>query len=190
MMIAVEISSLSPLLMSRFHEAAEASVNGTSSPVMNGRRLPPREAAERSAYRTDKGDLYLPAANLLSAIVQAGQFTKVGRKQLTTAKSSIVPAAVGLSPPELMFGTRTFEVDSRPVVMAAAGGARVMRHRARLDEWKLRFDLLLDETMIAPEAARQLVDDAGRKIGIGDFRPARRGPFGRFVVTGWKERRA
>ena len=33
----------------------------------------------------------------------------------------------------------------------------------------------------------QLVDDAGQKIGLGDYRPARKGPFGRFSVVSWVE---
>ena len=28
--------------------------------------------------------------------------------------------------------------------------------------------------------------DAGKKRGLGDYRPARKGPFGRFVVTKWE----
>lgn len=31
----------------------------------------------------------------------------------------------------------------------------------------------------------EIVDAAGSRIGIGDFRPACKGPFGRFVVTSW-----
>lgn len=39
--------------------------------------------------------------------------------------------------------------------------------------------------MFGPILVRSIVDDAGKKIGLGDFRPARKGPFGRFVVKEW-----
>ena len=61
-----------------------------------------------------------------------------------------------------------------------------MAHRPRLDEWRLEFTLDVDETMFAPDFVRLLVDDAGTKIGLGDFRPDRKGPFGKFAVTSWK----
>jgi hypothetical protein len=89
--------------------------------------------------------------------------------------------------PELLFGTKDFEVDSRPVVVPATGG-RIMCHRPRLDSWKLKGTAEIDDEMFSADLVRALFDDAGRKIGIGDFRPQRRGPFGRFNVTLWKPR--
>jgi hypothetical protein len=72
--------------------------------------------------------------------------------------------------------------------MPSTGGS-VMRHRARLDEWKLTFTINLDEEVFTPKFVRQLVDDGGKRVGLGDYRPATRGPFGRFVVTEWSEER-
>jgi hypothetical protein len=44
--------------------------------------------------------------------------------------------------------------------------------------------------MIAPKLVREIVDAAGKRIGLGDFRPSCKGPFGKFVVTQWKEHAA
>ena len=33
---------------------------------------------------------------------------------------------------------------------------------------------------------KAIVDDAGDRVGLLDFRPERKGPFGRFMVTAWK----
>jgi hypothetical protein len=33
---------------------------------------------------------------------------------------------------------------------------------------------------------RNIVEEAGRRIGIGDFRLEKKGPFGKFEVTKWK----
>ena len=62
-----------------------------------------------------------------------------------------------------------------------------MAHRPRFDAWTLNFTLDVDADMFADTLVRELLDIAGKRIGLGDFRPARRGPFGRFVVTGWKK---
>jgi hypothetical protein len=77
-----------------------------------------------------------------------------------------------------------WEVDSRSVVIPSTGG-RIMAHRPRVDTWNVSFTLDVDGTMFSPGLVRAVVDDAGKKIGLGDFRPARKGPFGRFVVSHW-----
>ena len=60
-----------------------------------------------------------------------------------------------------------------------------MCHRPRVDEWECPFTLDIDESMFSPALVRAIVDDAGKKIGLGDYRPSRKGPFGRFVVKTW-----
>jgi hypothetical protein len=43
----------------------------------------------------------------------------------------------------------------------------------------------VDLEMISLRLFREIVDKAGKAIGLGDFRPDNKGPFGRFVVTRW-----
>ena len=64
---------------------------------------------------------------------------------------------------------------------------RIMRHRPRFDQWGAQFSLLVDDDQLALETAHQLLNEAGNSIGIGDFRPEKRGPFGTFRVTRWEE---
>jgi hypothetical protein len=33
---------------------------------------------------------------------------------------------------------------------------------------------------------REILDASGKRIGLGDFRPACKGPFGKFVVVKWE----
>jgi hypothetical protein len=58
-------------------------------------------------------------------------------------------------------------------------------HRPLFHFWQLRFSLTHDAEMLDAAIVRELFDIAGSKIGLGDFRPDRRGPFGRFTVTLW-----
>jgi len=183
----VTIQGISPLLMNRFNEAAEVSVSsGTRKSTRT--KMDPREDAKSRAYIESKTDeLYIPGPNIFACLVEAGKFFKLGKNKVTTMKSSLVPAGMQISELVCSLGTKTFEVDSRRVVIAAAGGAAVMRHRPRLDEWETTFHVEVDTELFNPELARDIVDAAGKRIGLGDFRPARRGPFGRFVVTKWSE---
>lgn len=178
MKIKIEISGLTPLLMHKFVD---------ESGEKRDKNLTPREQAEKTAYLDENGKLYYPLRNIFSCIIEAGKFHKEGKNKVTTARSSLIPAGV------MMEGLITYfkepdhwEVDSQPVVIPSTGG-RIMQHRARLDNWKLEFILSLDTKMFNPKTLRAIVDDAGSKCGLGDFRPARKGLFGRFCVTHWEQ---
>jgi len=188
--IKVEIHGTTPLLMNRFTEAAEASVNGGHKTSLRGDRGTPRDQAEPKRYCDKDGFLFIPTPNMFRAIIDAGKYLKSGKSKVTTQKSSLVPsflAIEGLECPLTVDGKRTkdWEVDSRSVVIPATGG-RIMAHRPRLDDWTLSFELTLDENEAELALVRTLVDYAGSKIGLGDFRPDRKGPFGKFKVVHWE----
>ncbi|HEY8685988.1 MAG TPA: hypothetical protein VIO57_10320 [Chloroflexota bacterium] len=184
MKIKVTIEGASPLLMNRFTEANEVQVSGGTSVTFKGSKGTPREQAEPKRYADEKGKLYIPGPNIFAAIIAAGAFHKAGKSKLTTMKSSLIPAGILVDELVCSLGTDKWEVDSRSVVIPSTGG-RIMCHRPRVDTWACSFTLEVDDTMFAPALVRSVVDDAGKKIGLGDYRPARKGPFGRFVVKRW-----
>lgn len=190
MHIAIVITGTSPLLMNKFTDAAALKVErGTTSAITTGNRGTPREQAVAKLYMTSKGAPMVPGPNIFRGVIDAGAFHKAGRRQITTGKSSLVPAGIVLNEIECEVANPTggvvaWEPDSRSVVIPATGG-RVMAHRPRFDTWCLPFSLNVDDAMFDERLVRVLVDDFGTKIGLGDFRPARKGPFGRFVVTKW-----
>ncbi len=183
--IRVRIQGVTPLLMNRFTEESEVKVSGGTSAVQIGDKGTPRAQAEKKAYKDDDGNLYVPGPNIFSCIIQAGTFHKVGKSKVTTSKSSLIPAGIAVEEIICPLHTTDFEVDSRSVVIPSTGG-RIMCHRPRLDAWEVEFTLSVDTDMFAPNFVRQLLDDAGKKVGLGDYRPSRKGPFGRFVVVGWE----
>lgn len=184
--ISVKIRGVTPLLMNRFSEEAEVKVSSGTSAVAVGKKGTPREQAAKKCYSDAEGNLYIPGPNIFSCLIQAGKFHKTGKTKVTTTKSSLIPAGMAVREIVCPLNTQDFEVDSRSVVIPATGG-RVMAHRPRLDSWELSFTLDVDDEMFAPNFVRLLVDDAGRKVGLGDFRPDRKGPFGKFSVVEWVE---
>lgn len=192
MKVRVTIQGTSPLLMNRFTEANEVAVSGGTAMTFKGHKGTPREQAEVKRYADlDTGALFLPGANIFACLIAAGTFHKAGKSKLTTMKTSLIPA--GLMVDELVCPLHdekgepltAFEVDSRSVVIPSTGG-RVMCHRPRVDAWNCTFTVEIDTEMFSPNLIRAIVDDAGKKIGLGDYRPARKGPFGRFVVSKWE----
>lgn len=169
----VEITGTSALLMHAF----------PLTPIEALEKRSPQEQAEHAAYRDpDSGELFMPGINLQRSFVASGAYSKgKGRGSLTMP----VAACVMVSPERLLLGTKEFKIDSRAVVIAATKG-RIVRHRPRLDTWKVDFQIEWDETLLTEAQVRRVVDDAGTRVGVLDFRPAKKGPFGRFVVTSWQ----
>lgn len=187
MLIEAKIEGVSPLLMNRFTEEAAAKVSAGTSSALQGQRPPPREQAEAKVYRDNNGRPVLPAPNLLACMVEAGRHIKAGKSKISTMRSSLVPAGISIVEIELPVLPGKVEVDSRAVVIPSTGG-RIMCHRPRFDVWACKFTLDVDGTMFGEALVRELLDLGGKRVGLGDFRPARRGPFGRFVVTSWKKK--
>lgn len=186
MEIIVGIKGMTPLIMNRFTEENEVAVSSGTRAAIKGTKGSPREQAEPKAYRDTDGRLYIPGPNIFSCIIAAGSFHKAGKSKVTTQKSSLIPAGISVVELVCPLTSSLWEVDSRSVVIPSTGG-RIMCHRPRVDEWSTTFTLDVDTAMFDPKFVRTIVDDAGKKVGLGDFRPARKGPFGRFVVSKWTE---
>jgi len=140
------------------------------------------EQAEYGAYRDpETKELYVPGVAVQRALVGAATYSK-GKGKSSLQKS--VAACVIVSPERLLLGKKQYSVDSRPVVIAATKG-RIIRHRPRLDQWEIGFDIEWDDTLLTEAQMRRVVDDMGSRVGLLDFRPEKKGPFGRCMVTQW-----
>lgn len=182
--IEVVIEGTTPLLCNRFGDAA--GMDGPKSSIV-GDKGSPREIATEKLYLSVDNQPMIPAPNLFRAIIDGGKFFKIGKSNVTTLKSSIVPAGVAIEEIELPIQTtEQWEVDTRAVRIPATGG-RVLRHRPCFYKWKLSFTLVLDETVMTLKMLREILDAAGSKIGLGDFRPSCKGPYGKFNVVKWEQ---
>jgi hypothetical protein len=184
---SVEIRGTTPLLVKRFEEHAEA---GRKTRRIEATQRDPREEARKAAYIANDGTFFFSAFAIPNAMGSVGS----NHKAIGTRKTLrfVVPSAVRMASDTVTIlngrgPAKDFEVDARPVTIPATKG-RVMRYRPRFNCWGAKFDLLLDDNLLSPEMANQLLAEAGQSIGIGDFRPERRGPFGCFVVTQFQEK--
>ncbi len=57
---------------------------------------------------------------------------------------------------------------------------RVLRTRAKFDEWSCAFTLDCDDELVDKDQLEAWLDIAGRRIGLGDWRPEKSGTYGRF----------
>jgi hypothetical protein len=191
MFIEIEIQGVTPLICNRFtDEAALISTSGDRGSSAGMDRGTPLEIAQSKLYLGLNGKPMITSPNLLRSIVDGGLFTKIGKKQVTTQKSSLLYACLGIEAAEVeIIHQQPWRVDTRPVVIPSTGG-RILCHRPMFDDWKLDFEVELDTSIINAKLMRQIIDDAGKRVGLGDFRPIRKGPFGKYVVARWAEQQA
>ena len=60
---------------------------------------------------------------------------------------------------------------------------RILRTRAKFDTWSATFSIDTDPELVDANKLGQWLDIAGRRIGLGDWRPEKSGHYGRFEVT-------
>ena len=63
-----------------------------------------------------------------------------------------------------------------PVVI---GRVKVLRTRPKFDEWSVDLTLIFDGEFMRRETLLDIVRLAGRRVGVGDYRPR----FGRFMLS-------
>jgi hypothetical protein len=142
---------------------------------------------EASVWRDEDGVICLPGEYLRGSLTDrrngAAKYRQDPRSPRKSAldlyKASIIPMTE-LAPITLADGSpahRWDHVDRRRVVITGA----VTRERPALSAgWSATVDLMCQSpTYIPPLALAACLNDAGRLVGIGDFRPT----FGRFVIT-------
>ncbi len=187
MKIDITIQGTTGLICNKFTDAAaEAATNGSRASSAAGDKGTALEQATSKLYIGLGGSPMIPQPNLLRCLVDGGRFTKIGKSQVTTQKSSLLYAALDIDGAEIEIVHRQpWKVDTRAVRIPATGG-RILAHRPMFDDWALAFTVDLDTEILGAKLLRQIVDDAGKRIGLGDFRPATKGPYGRFVVTQWQ----
>ena len=172
----VTIEGTSALLMKKYAEV----------PVEGFEKKTPQEQAEISSYRIPGSkELYIPGVAIQRACVGAATYSKgKGRSSL----QKVAAACLMVTPEFVGLGTDKYEVDSRPVVMPATKG-RIMRHRPRLDKWIAKFGIEWDETLMSEEQVKKIVEDMGKRVGLLEFRPACKGPYGRSKIIKWENKK-
>jgi hypothetical protein len=178
--IEVEVNGISPLLQHRY----PLEDSGSQTTAKN--RKQQADDIEKSLYRLPDGTIYQPSIHLISTMKKAGAKYQIPGQGKLTYKNLIGSGAVIISPDAIPHRNQQYEIDVRPVVVPATRG-RVARKRPVFKTWALKFTIEYDADEISAITIKEILEYAGNRVGIGDFRPEKGGPFGRFMVTNFKE---
>lgn len=180
----ITIEGTTPLLMNR---PSQLDI-GDKSKTANRETQTPQEIAEAKIYKDGNGKIYLPATWFQGCIVEAGKQKKMlGRGSAKATYSKVCGSSVEINPFEILLKEK-WKVFSILAVNPTTHGKNVL-HRPQFDNWKVNFECTFDENQIEVPVMKEIFDIAGRQVGVGDWRPAKKGRFGKFQVTLWKEKK-
>jgi len=175
----VEIKGVTPLLQNRFAGADEVAEKSTKRKAETTKE----NDVNNTIYKMPDGTIYQPADSIKQSLIEAGKAFKKGKSNLSKTFASFLMFDIDAIP----HLNQEWVTDRRAVVIPSTHG-RVMRNRARFDKWSLRFEVIsLDDDEINQSQLHDALDYAGNYVGIGDYRPQKKGMFGRFITTYIKE---
>jgi len=152
----------------------------------------PEEVAESACYRLADGSCGIPVLSIRGALIESSKDYKVPGKRYSLAR---LLKGCEVAPMEFVPLMRDgqpvteYQIDSRRAVNKNTKGAIIVHRPKFAAGWQVNFSLLLDDSLFAmsDEGVRKLMtdvlNDAGKRVGIGSFRPANSGWFGRFKVV-------
>lgn len=188
--IEIQIEGTTPMLQHRMDEATLFGLLGAKQKKTKvAEELTPRDIANKAAYKDDQG-YYIP----MEYVVGAFRYTASDYKESNKSRKSLKTVAAGIFRPctdrTHLLGDdnkplQNFEVDVRKATNHTKGAIAVCR--PRFDRWKAKFHVNIDDTVISVPLAQQILEDAGKRSGIGSFRVSKGGYFGQFRITEWKE---
>lgn len=175
--VSVTIEGIAPILFHRYDcDAVETKTNAAK-----GSAAKKTDDIESYVYRNDAGEICLPGEYLRQSIIMAAKFRQDPRSPRKSAmdlfKAAIIPLTELAS-----LGVSEWDYEDRRRVVIQRNAIPRIRPALR-SGWKATIELMVNiPEYVPPVLLRQVLDDAGRLIGVGDFRPT----FGRFAVSGWE----
>lgn len=170
----ITIEGVCPLLFHRWNcEAVEE-----KSKAAKGSKTKKTDNIESYVYRNEDGNLCLPGEYLRQAVVNVGRSMQDPRSPRKSARDLFNATILSLTDlASLGVKEWDFEDKRRVVVQRSA----ITRTRPAMKEgWKVTVVLLVTEPgYVSPHLLHQALTQAGRLVGVGDFRPT----YGRFNVT-------
>ena len=176
--VNVKIEGTTPILFNRFRDVA---IEGKSKKRTGAMA---ESDIEDKLYLDDKKNVLLPSVYLKNSITEAGkQFKIIGKGKSTYSK--IVASTVDIEPFYIVMDVKDFEVFRISAVNPMTKG-RMMTERPKYTKWKASFQIVLNDPAVPISVINEILEHAGKYVGVGDWRPEKKGMFGKFMITEFK----
>ncbi len=172
--VQVELEGVCPML---FHRWNNESVKAKSE-AKKGSAEKKTDDIESFMWKNDDGEICLPGEYLRQSVIHASKYEQDPRSPRKSLMDLMKAALVSLTELAPLGVKVPDKIDMRRVVIQRNG---VTRSRPCMETgWRAVVMLMINlPEYVPPQRLNQLLQQAGRIIGLADFRPS----FGRFNVT-------
>ncbi len=180
----VRIVGLSPILFHKYTPKTDPARLVQGSDAVNY-----ADEWKESVY-LEKDNVVIPSVNIMACIFNGAKGVRKGKHFLTRlvyTSFSVEPFKIEVTVAGKTINLKRIEKeDWIDVTGAKVRGNMVDRARVCLPVgWTLNFTLTNRNEQLTAKDVKALIDNAGEKAGLGDWRPSapkKPGPYGRFVV--------
>lgn len=171
--VRAKLIGVSDLLFHRWNvEGVDAKAKAAK-----GSKAKKTDDIETYVYRNDAGELAVPGEYVRQAIIHAAKFRQDPRSPRKSAMDLFKAGVLSLTQLASL-GAKAWDYEDRRRVMVQRNGITRTRPAMKVG-WRIDVDLMVNlPEYIPPDALQDVLVNAGRLIGIGDFRPT----YGRFQV--------
>lgn len=191
--VKLRVRGISPVLM--HNPVGLMQPAGSGLGARGGKKIPtPVEEARLGLYALPSGQLFIPSDAFREAcLIAAGDVrdpTRKGRATMTRRFGASVflssehfplyrAGSNGDLGEPITANDDDWETYVKRVVVMGNG---IMRGRAQVREWACDVEFEIDEDTISATDVAAILGQAGKYPGVLDYRPGKKGPFGRFEV--------
>ena len=177
--IEVEIKGTTPLLMNRFRDVEIESKGKKHSGAMADRKI------EDKLY-LENGKPVIPTIYFRNSIIEgAKQFKITGKGKSTYSK--LAGSIISMKEEYAPIQPAEYE-EYRVAAVNPMTHGRMMVTRPRFNNWKTHFSIIIGDNSLPASILHDILDYAGQYVGIGDWRPDKKGNFGKYQLTMFKEK--
>jgi hypothetical protein len=173
----VTIKGITPLLFNRFLE------NSISSEVKKRSGSVEKTNVEDKLYKTKEDKIYTPSTHISGMLVDSAKNFKIRGKGKSTY-SKLAGSCIEVEPDVIIHKNQKWEEFSVSAVIPSTRG-RIMVTRPMMKNWEINFNLKATDD-IPEDVLKNILDYGGQYVGIGDWRPDKKGKYGKFIVTKFK----
>ena len=179
--IRVPIVGTAPFIMHRFSEKAKQMMLDN----MQGKRTPkepkdPKKEYEAAFYHIKGGGYGFPAVGFKAATIGACRFYGKSVTMAATRQFIFFKGELGTDGVSLV--KITGEPRMREDVVTVGQGGHDLRYRPEFVEWSAVLTVVYVTSALTRGSVLSLIDAGGMGVGVGEWRPERRGDFGTYTI--------
>lgn len=185
--LLVPIVGTAPLIVHNFSQKAKQMMLD----AQQGKKRPkeirnPQAEFEASLYRIEGGGYGFPVTAFKAATVGAARFYGKSVKMTELRQSLFFKGIITPADPQMLV-----QINGKPHmredVVRIGNGSADLRYRAEFSNWDAVLRVTYVSNALTKGSVLSLIDAGGLGVGVGEWRPEKRGDFGTYQIDTTKE---